>query len=116
MANTERGDGGDFGDAEQSDPVSHARLLPWTRDDGRPCYLMSASGDGYVSRLADRMESVQLDTGAEVLRCARSLITDQRTTSRQLRFVATRLSECLTDVLRIAESRGARLPQGTVER
>ncbi|WP_431047455.1 hypothetical protein ACQUSR_08920 [Streptomyces sp. P1-3] len=47
---------------------------------------------GYVSRLADDMEAVQLRMGNE------------------LRFLGNRLRESLRDALRIAESRGGRLP------
>ena len=50
-----------------------ARLLPWAGPGGKPCYL-STDGHGYVARVADRMEAVQLATAAEVVECARPLI------------------------------------------
>ena len=34
-----------------------ARLLPWSGPEGKPCYLVS-DGTGYVSRVADNIESV----------------------------------------------------------
>jgi hypothetical protein len=37
------------------------------------------------------------------------MLADRRATSAQLRFLLARMSEALTDVRRIAESRGARL-------
>ncbi|MFH8476703.1 hypothetical protein [Streptomyces sp. NPDC018000] len=95
--------------SEQLDATC-ARLLPWARPDGGPCYLRT-DGHGYVSRVADQMEVVQLGMGAEVLDCARPIIAADGATAKELRFTAVRLAECLTDALRIAESRGGRLQQ-----
>jgi hypothetical protein len=36
------------------------RLLPWSGPGGKPCYLSTDDRDGYVSRLADRIEALQL--------------------------------------------------------
>ncbi|MFF8916709.1 hypothetical protein ACF08M_26150 [Streptomyces sp. NPDC015032] len=95
--------------SEQLDATC-ARLLPWVRPDGGPCYLRT-DGHGYVSRVADQMEVVQLGMGAEVLDCAKPVIAAAGATTTELRFAAARLAECLTDALRIAESRGGRLQQ-----
>lgn len=46
------------------------RLLPWTSPEGKPCYL-STDGRGYLSTLADSMETVQLGMGHELLEYAR---------------------------------------------
>ena len=35
-------------------------LLPWSGPDGKPCYLNTDDKGGYMSRLADNMEAVQL--------------------------------------------------------
>ncbi|GHH33949.1 hypothetical protein [Streptomyces candidus] len=88
------------------------RLLPWVTPDGHPCYL-STDGAGYLARLADRMEALQLDTGSEVLGHARELMGGTSVPPDALRFTATRLAECLSDVLRVAESRGRRLDAST---
>jgi hypothetical protein len=95
------------------DDNSHleARLLPWSGPDGRPCFL-STDGEGYVSRVADQMEDVQLGMGAEVLVCARPLLADHSASAAELRRAALRLSECLVDALRVAKSRGGRLRGG----
>ncbi|MFG2138896.1 hypothetical protein [Streptomyces sp. NPDC048650] len=76
-----------------------------------PCYVSADDGGGYVSRLADRMEEIQLDTGAEILGHATTLLGDTacRATVDELRFCAQRLTEALRDALRVAESRGARI-------
>jgi hypothetical protein len=87
-----------------------ARLLPWTGDGGKPCYLVS-DGTGPASRVADTVESVQLDMAGELLDHAADMLADRRATLAQLRFLVARMSEALTDVRRIAQSRGARLPQ-----
>ncbi|MFE1246420.1 hypothetical protein [Streptomyces sp. NPDC058735] len=85
------------------------RLLPWTGPEGKRCYL-SGDGTGRLSRLADTVESVQLGMADELLGHAADLLADGRATSAQLRFLAARMTEALRDALRIAESRGARLP------
>ncbi|PSM43912.1 hypothetical protein C6Y14_09545 [Streptomyces dioscori] len=85
------------------------RLLPWAGDDGKPCYLIG-DGKGHLSRTADRIESLQLGMSAGLLDHAADLLADRRATADQLRYLAARLAEALTDVHRIAESRGARVP------
>ncbi|MFD0310411.1 hypothetical protein [Streptomyces sp. NPDC127119] len=86
-----------------------ARLLPWQSLDGKPCYLGADSGGGYLSRLADDLESVLLATGADVLDLARPLLDDPASPPAELRFAGRRLAECLTGALRVAASRGLRL-------
>jgi hypothetical protein len=86
------------------------RLLPWTTDDGKRC-LLSANGEGgLLSRLADDFEAVQLATSEDVLKVARKVLADPASPNAEVRYSAIRLAECLTDALRIAESRGLRLP------
>ncbi|MEV8060758.1 hypothetical protein AB0P37_30900 [Streptomyces antimycoticus] len=86
------------------------RLLPWPGPAGKPCYLVSdADGEGYLSRLADEMEAVQLQMGAELIGHARLLLRDRKADARELRYLSNRLIEALQDALRIAESRGGRL-------
>ncbi|WP_167502682.1 hypothetical protein [Streptomyces malaysiensis] len=87
------------------------RLLPWPGPAGKPCYLVSdTDGAGYLSRLADEMEAVQLQMGTELIGHARLLLRDRRADARELRYLSNRLIEALQDALRIAESRGRRLP------
>ncbi|MGW7687385.1 hypothetical protein ACWGMA_00600 [Streptomyces asiaticus] len=87
------------------------RLLPWPGPAGKPCYLVSdADGEGYLSRLADEMEAVQLQMGAELIGHASLLLRDRKADARELRYLSNRLIEALQDALRIAESRGGRLP------
>jgi hypothetical protein len=86
-----------------------ARLLPWSGPEGKPRYLIG-DGTGYLSRVADNIESVQLGMSAELLDHAADMLDDEKTTSAQLRFLVARMGEALRDVHRIAESRGARFP------
>ncbi|MFG2131923.1 hypothetical protein ACGFNV_29490 [Streptomyces sp. NPDC048751] len=88
------------------------RLLPWTGPDGKPCYL-SSDRTGYVSRLADDMESSQLAEAGELLEEARRVLGGRQWTSGELHLLAVELLAALTNVHRIAESRGARLPAPT---
>ncbi|MGW6152539.1 hypothetical protein ACWFRM_05325 [Streptomyces sp. NPDC055144] len=97
--------------------ASRPRLLPWSNLDGNPCYLVGDdSGKSHLSRVADNVESVQLDMAEELLDHATDLLGngegegEGRTTAHQLRFLVARLVEALHDVHRIARSRGARLP------
>jgi len=85
------------------------RLLPWAGPEGKPCYLVG-DGAGYLSRVADNIESVQLGMSAGLLDHAADMLDDHKATSAQLRFLVARMTEALRDVHRIAESRGARLP------
>ncbi|MFJ8048933.1 hypothetical protein [Streptomyces luteogriseus] len=85
------------------------RLLPWSSPDGNPCYLVTDDNGSYLSRLADELEAVQLATGADVLGLARKVLDDPASPHREIRFAGIRLAECLSDALRVAESRGMRL-------
>ncbi|MEU3057767.1 hypothetical protein ABZ688_22620 [Streptomyces fimicarius] len=84
------------------------RLLPWTGTGGKPCYVVG-DGTGYVSRKADEVESIQLDMADELLGHAADLLADDESTAPQVRFLASRLTESLHQIVRVAESRGARL-------
>ncbi|KUL24450.1 hypothetical protein [Streptomyces regalis] len=86
------------------------RLLPWTAPDGKPCYLSTDSDRSRLSLLADDIEAAQLDSGEQVLHGARAVLADAKAGERAVRFALTRTVESLTDVLRIAASRGQRLP------
>ncbi|MEE1801087.1 hypothetical protein PUR57_20790 [Streptomyces sp. JV176] len=87
------------------------RLLPWTSPEGKPCYL-STDGRGYLSALADSIETVQLDIGQELLEFAREATAPgtEALSAGECRWLARRLTEALADVLRVAESRGQRIP------
>nr|WP_308378876.1 hypothetical protein [Streptomyces sp. ISL-43] len=91
--------------------VTGPRLLPWTTQDGNPCYL-STNGRGYLSSLADSIEEVQLDMGEELLGYARQVVAPgaKELSAVEYRWLACRLTEALTDALRVAESRGDRIP------
>jgi len=94
---------------------STPRLLPWPSPDGKPCYLVTDDNGGYLSRLADDLEAAQLATGAEVLDLARPLLDSPSSPYTEVRNVGLWLAACLTDALRVAESRGLRLPAPDAE-
>ncbi|MGV9786220.1 hypothetical protein [Streptomyces sp. NPDC003435] len=96
-------------DDRRQRPTGHVRLLPWETEDSKPCYL-STDGEGPLSRLADDMEAIQLDMGAEVLAKASKVLGDPLSPNPAVRYMGVRLAECLRDALRVAESRGMRLP------
>ncbi|MEU1487669.1 hypothetical protein [Streptomyces sp. NPDC005752] len=90
--------------------TSRPRLLPWCGADGQPALLVTDGAHSHLSRLTDSIEATQLDTGREVLRLSRTMIRSlERPTADELFYVSQRLAECLTDALRVADSRGLRL-------
>ncbi|GAA2228601.1 hypothetical protein [Streptomyces nogalater] len=98
-------------DRTYDDPPANGRLLPWTGEEGKPCYVLG-DGTGYVSRLADQVESVQLGMAGELIDHAAELLTAHRLTDRELHYLARQLTASLREVKRVAESRGARPPSG----
>lgn len=86
------------------------RLLPWPSPDGKPSYLVTDNDGSHLSRLADDLESVQLAIGTDVLGLARKVLDDPASPYSEVRYAGVRLAECLADALRVAESRGMRLP------
>ncbi|OLZ62913.1 hypothetical protein AV521_40640 [Streptomyces sp. IMTB 2501] len=82
------------------------RLLPWPGPEGKPCYLNTDDTGGYMSRLADNIEAVQLGTAAELLEHASDTLDDQDQGPEDLRRLAKELTGALRDVLRVATSRG----------
>ncbi|WP_438452454.1 hypothetical protein [Streptomyces asiaticus] len=56
------------------------------------------------------MEAVQLQMGTELIGHARLMLIDRKADARELRYLSNRLIEALQDALRIAESRGGRIP------
>ncbi|MEU9447149.1 hypothetical protein [Streptomyces sp. NPDC048277] len=98
---------------EQANSHAHTpaclRLLPWPTPEGKPCYLVTDNDGGYLSRLADDLEAAQLATGTDVLGRARRVLDNPMSPYTEIRYAGIRLAECLTDALRVAESRGMRL-------
>jgi hypothetical protein len=82
------------------------RLLPWSGPEGKPCYLSTDGNGGYMSRLADNIEAVQLGTAAELLEEASDTLVDQEAGPEDLRRLAKELTGALREVLRVATSRG----------
>jgi len=82
------------------------RLLPWSGSDGKPCYLSTDDKAGYMSRLADNIEAIQLGTATELLEHASETLNDPDTVLEDLRLLAKELTGTLRDVLRVATSRG----------
>ncbi|MFF7576558.1 hypothetical protein ACFZBE_16495 [Streptomyces sp. NPDC008061] len=90
------------------------RLLPWTGPEGKPCYLSTDNNGGHLSRLADTTEAVQLGMAAELLEHAAEVLADGETEPNELRQLAVAMSGALRDALRVAISRGSRLPPTVV--
>ncbi|MER7826884.1 hypothetical protein ABTX85_30490 [Streptomyces sp. NPDC096097] len=89
------------------------RLLPWTGPDDKPCYLSAGTPAGYLSRLADNTEEIQLGLGSELLAHAVEVLADRDSDPGELRLLATDLTGALRNAVRVATSRGRRLPDAT---
>ncbi|MDX2549963.1 hypothetical protein [Streptomyces stelliscabiei] len=87
-------------------PQNELLLLPWSGSEGKPCHLSTDDRDGYLSRLADNIESEQLETAAELLKQAAETLGDERACPEDAQFLAKELIGALRDVLRVATSRG----------
>ncbi|MFF6915628.1 hypothetical protein [Streptomyces sp. NPDC012466] len=86
------------------------RLLPWAGPGGKPCYLSTDDPDSRLSRLADDIEAAQLASAEQVLAGAEAVLRDTEAGERAVRFALVRTLESLGDVLRVAVSRGERIP------
>ncbi|MFJ4486570.1 hypothetical protein ACIP3D_29965 [Streptomyces longwoodensis] len=86
------------------------RLLPWTGPEGKPCYLSTDDHDGYVARLADHIEAMQLGAATKLREDALEVLEDRDfDDDEDIALLAARLAGALGDVLRVANSRGHRL-------
>ncbi|WP_328895169.1 hypothetical protein [Streptomyces sp. NBC_00236] len=82
------------------------RLLPWSGPENKPCYLSTDDPDGYMSRLADSIEAIQLGTAGALLEEATEVLDSRDTTLDEMRCLAKGLTGALRDVYRVATSRG----------
>ncbi|WP_328561453.1 hypothetical protein [Streptomyces coelicoflavus] len=97
-------------------PQNELRLLPWSGPDGKPCYLSTDDGGGYMSRLADNIEAVQLGMAAELVEDISAVLGNRDAGPEDLRRMLTELTGALRDVLRVATSRGHLLTVGEPHR
>ncbi|MFE2489545.1 hypothetical protein ACFXGR_41090 [Streptomyces mirabilis] len=89
--------------------IGALRLLPWVSPDGKPCYLDSDGHSSFLSQLADNIETEMTRAAEDVLVQAEEVLSDPRANSRALRLALVRTTHSLSNVLRIAQSREARL-------
>lgn len=95
-----------------TDPASAApelRLLPWVTDAGNPCYL-SGEADSVLAVYADELEDAQLADGARALRRIVELLDNVAAADDETAQTVKEAAAALSNVLRVADSRGARLP------
>ncbi|MEU9676289.1 hypothetical protein AB0D92_22550 [Streptomyces parvus] len=85
------------------------RLLPWSGPGDKPCYLSTDDPAGYMSRLADSIEAIQLGSASDLLEEASEALDDRGTSLDEMRHLITELTGALRDVCRIATSRGGLL-------
>lgn len=91
--------------------ATRLRLLPWPGQNGQRMYTPDDSPDGHVARLADRVEAEQIATAQAVMSLSRGILdAGVPVAPTECAHLLKRLTECLGDVLLVAESRGGRLP------
>ncbi|GAA2635770.1 hypothetical protein [Streptomyces axinellae] len=90
---------------------SDMRLLPWTSDTGKPCYvpLCAEGGGGPVSAIADTVEACQVADGWDVLAEAEDVLANPAAGPLALRLTLGTAVRAFGSVIRVAESRGQRL-------
>ena len=90
---------------------SDMRLLPWTSDTGKPCYvpLSEEGGGGPVSNLADIVEARQVADGRDVVAEAEDILANPAAGALALRLALAAVVRVFGNVVRVAESRGQRL-------
>ncbi|UNS98560.1 hypothetical protein MMF93_20440 [Streptomyces tubbatahanensis] len=104
---------------EKNEPLfqEDMRLLPWTTDTGKPCYLAEGAAGGVISALADGTEARQTRDAVQALREAEDVLANPAAGALALRLALHTCVRALAKVLRVAESRGLRLgaadPDGT---
>ena len=92
--------------------TTHVRLLPFGGPEGKRAHLITDGTPTPLSLLADNIENQQIEAAAVIVSLARPMVEDTASlTADELRWVARRLIESLTDVLNICESRGQRIPE-----
>ncbi|MFD8966353.1 hypothetical protein ACFV0C_15340 [Streptomyces sp. NPDC059568] len=91
------------------------RLLPWTTASGAPCYLSAAGPGSRMSRMADDVEEELLISAEWLLDDTEPLLTAPPADAQELIRLSASLAVALRNILRIADSRGARLPQAGTE-
>ena len=95
-------------------PHNELRLLPWTGPNGKPCYLSTDDNASYLSRLADNTEAMQLGLAAALVAHSQEALSEDEIEPEELRRLTADLADALKDVLRVATSRGRRLPAPNV--
>ncbi|MFF8896085.1 hypothetical protein ACF082_01145 [Streptomyces lydicus] len=72
--------------------------------------MSTEDSGGYLSRLADNTEALQLEVAAELGKHALEVLSDWQNWPNELRLLMTDMVEALRDVRRVAISRGHRIP------
>lgn len=90
-------------------PVPGLRLLPWVTDMGKPCFLSVGDGPSVLAPLADAAEEEQLCDADAAFKDGQEVLSDSTAGVSALRQALEASNLALSDVLRVADSRGDRL-------
>lgn len=91
--------------SEQGRP---ARLLPWERDDGNPCYLRSDGGllhqlaDAKERRERQETDAARVQQATRALHGASTMLEDPHSTCSDIRDLALQLAASLGEMILLA--------------
>lgn len=93
---------------------SIVRLLPFGGPEGKTAHLITDGSPTLLSLLADNIENQQIEAAAALVALTRAVLDGPgNPTAAELRLFLERLADCTDNVLRVAESRGQRIPDYT---
>ncbi|MFC9846642.1 hypothetical protein ACFWFF_39540 [Streptomyces sp. NPDC060223] len=91
---------------------SQMRLLPFVGPEGKTAHLITDGTATMMSLLADNIENDQIEAAAALVGLTRSVLEgEEKPNTAEMRLFLERVLDCTENLLRIAESRGQRLPE-----
>ncbi|WP_367044936.1 hypothetical protein [Streptomyces sp. Je 1-332] len=89
-------------------PGAEPQRLPWTAPDGKTCYVVpevpGVPAGGPAGRQAAAIADIQLTMAEQLVGHALVMLADKACDRAELRYLGRCLTECLTDVVRLARA------------
>ncbi|WP_326787075.1 hypothetical protein [Streptomyces sp. NBC_00151] len=92
--------------------TSHIRLLPFESPEGKTAHLITDGRATMMALLADNIETQQVEAAAAMVALTRTILEGEgKATAPELTLFLERLADCTDNVIRVAVSRGERIPE-----